>query len=220
MAKVAIQTPKAAPAEQKVSAQKIGKKLSWSKEAEGKIKRILKRYPEGKSRSATIPVLWLAQQEFEGWVSVEAMELVAETLGLPYIRVYEVATFYTMFNLKPVGKYHVQVCTNCACMIRGSDAIVSTVKEFTGISKDGGMSHDKNFTLTEVECLGACVDAPMMQVNNHYYTRLTAEKTAEILDGFVKGETPEPDTGRSDIDPLVYVPEVKKAKSTAKKGRK
>lgn len=165
--------------------------LEFSKETEAKIKRILKRYPADKAQSALIPVLKLAQDEFGGWLSTGAMQLTAERLELPYIRVYEVATFYTMFNLKPVGKYHVQVCTNCSCMIRGSDTIVEAVKEFTGISANGGMSDDSLFTLTEVECLGACVDAPMMQINNGYHTKLDKEKTLQILDALKKGDAVE-----------------------------
>lgn len=161
--------------------------LSFSKETEARIKRILKRYPKEQAQSAVIPVLRLAQDEFDGWLSTSAMQLTAERLNMPYIRVYEVATFYTMFNLKPVGKYHVQVCTNCSCMIRGSDTIMDAVKEFTGIEKNGEMSDDSLFTLTEVECLGACCDAPMMQVNNGYYTKLDKEKTLQILDGLKKG---------------------------------
>jgi NADH-quinone oxidoreductase E subunit len=161
--------------------------LSFSKGTETSIKRILKRYPKERSQSAVIPVLRLAQDEFGGWLSTSAMQLTAERLNMPYIRVYEVATFYTMFNLKPVGKYHVQVCTNCSCMIRGSDAIVSAVKEFTGLEDQGQISDDSLFTLTEVECLGACVDAPMMQINNGYYTKLDKEKTLQILDDLKKG---------------------------------
>lgn len=138
------QTPKA-----------LGLNLQWSKEARKAITNILARYPKEQSRSALIPVLHLAQREFGGWLSVDAMQLVGETLNLPYIRVYEVASFYTMFNLKPVGKYHVQVCTNCACMVRGSDEIVKVVKEATGIKQlnDHHQGHSDNgtFTLTEVE---------------------------------------------------------------------
>mgnify|MGYP003640244240 CR=1 FL=1 len=161
--------------------------LEFSKETEAKIKRILKRYPEEQSQSALIPVLKLAQDEFGGWLSTSAMQLTAERLNLPYIRVYEVATFYTMFNLDPVGKYHVQVCTNCSCMIRGSDAIVEAVKEYTGLKGQHEISDDSLFTLTEVECLGACVEAPMMQINNHYYTKLDKEQTLQILDNLKKG---------------------------------
>lgn len=165
-----------------------GSDLKFSKETETKIKRILKRYPKERSQSAVIPVLMLAQDEFGGWLSTSAMQLTAERLSMPYIRVYEVATFYTMFNLKPVGKFHVQVCTNCSCMIRGSDAIVEAVKEYTGIEANGGMSDDSLFTLTEVECLGACVEAPMMQINKNYFTKLNKEKTLQVLDALKKGD--------------------------------
>ncbi|MFT7144843.1 MAG: NADH-quinone oxidoreductase E subunit [Alphaproteobacteria bacterium] len=161
--------------------------LEFSKETETKIKNILKRYPKEQSQSALIPVLKLAQDEFGGWLSTSAMQLAAERLNLPYIRVYEVATFYTMFNLDPVGKYHVQVCTNCSCMIRGSDAIVEAVKEYTALKGEGGVSDDSLFTLTEVECLGACTEAPMMQINNHYYTKLDKAQTLQILDNLKKG---------------------------------
>ncbi len=115
-------------------------------------------------------------------------------MNLPYIRVYEVATFYTMFNLKPVGKYHVQVCTNCACMIRGSSKIVETVKDVTGLKGQGGMSDDGLFTLTEVECLGACVEAPMMQINDGYHVKLTPESTKEILEELKSGKAVESTT--------------------------
>lgn len=185
-------TAKTAATKVKIVTPEIGHKatdvgLEFSKETEAKIKRIIKRYPKEQSQSAVIPVLRLAQDEFGGWLSTAAMQLTAERLNMPYIRVYEVATFYTMFNLKPVGKYHVQVCTNCSCMIRGSDTIVEAVKEFTGIEQNGGMSDDSLFTLTEVECLGACVDAPMMQINNGYHTKLDKETTLQILDSLKKG---------------------------------
>lgn len=175
----------------KSSAQKVklheGTDLKWTADAEKKIEKILAKYPAEQKRSAVIPLLWLAQKEFGGWVSVDAMQLVADTLDLPYIRVYEVATFYTMFNLKPVGKYHVQVCTNCACMIRGSEKIVDAVKDVTGLKGQGTVSEDGMFTLTEVECLGACVEAPMMQINDGYHVKLTPESAKEILEKLKKG---------------------------------
>lgn len=176
--------------------------FAFSKKSQEKVKRILKRYPKDQARSAMIPVLKLAQDEFGGWLDVPAMELVAETLNQPYIRVYEVATFYTMFNLKPVGKYHVQVCTNCSCMITGSDKVVAAVKKETGIAASGENSKDGEFTFTEVECLGACVDSPMMQINNHYYTKLTAEKTTEILKDLRKGKDDQVDTPPGSVDPI------------------
>lgn len=168
----------------------LGLNLSWSKQEQEAVTRTLAKYPADRSRSATIPLLHFAQRKCGGWLPVDAMQLVADTLGLPYIRVYEVASFYTMFNLTPVGKHHVQVCTNCACMIRDSDAIVAQVKEFTGIEASGQNSADGNFTLTEVECLGACVQAPMMQIGTHYYTHLTPEKTREILAHLANGGDP------------------------------
>lgn len=184
--------------------------VAFSKNALKKVERICSRYPKEQRQSAVIPVLWVAQQEFGGWLSVPAMELVAETLNMPYIRVYEVATFYTMFNLKPVGKHHVQVCTNCACLIRGSDKIVAAVKEVTGISQNKGMSEDGQFTFEEVECLGACVDAPMMQVtsvgHSNYFTNLTAESTKDILEQLRAGKSIVPDTPTADIEPVTTNP--------------
>lgn len=193
------QTPKA-----------LGLNLVWSKEALAAIADIKGRYPEGKQQSALIPLLWLAQREFGGWLSVDAMQLVADTLGLPYIRVYEVASFYTMFNLKPVGRHHIQVCTNCACMIRGSDGIVAAVKEATGILASGGTSKDGLFTFTEVECLGACVDAPMMQVTpvwggGHYYTNLDAKAVKKLLSELKKaGVGSSVDTPPAGVDPITH----------------
>jgi NADH-quinone oxidoreductase E subunit len=175
------------------------KPLTFSDKTEGRIENILKRYPKGKEQSAVIPVLKLAQDEFDGWLSTEVMNLVAERLDMPYIRVYEVATFYTMFNLKPVGKYHVQVCTNCSCMIRGSEQIVKVVKDETSLTAENTISKDGLFTLTEVECLGACVDAPMMQVNNRYYTHLTESKVRSLIKEMKKGEMPVSATPTQDM---------------------
>lgn len=168
-------------------AQGKGLPLKFSSATEGKLKRIIKRYPADQKQSAVIPALKLAQDEFGGWLSLDAMKLVAETLSMPYMRVYEVATFYTMFNLEPVGKYHVQVCTNCSCMIRGAESIAKIAKDEAGV-KANEMSEDELFTITEVECLGACVEAPMMQINNHYFTKLTEESTRDILAKLRAGE--------------------------------
>lgn len=163
-----------------MQAQAVGKAYKWSPAAQKRIKDILGRYPTERKQSGVIPLLALAQDEFEGWLPVELMQLVADTLEMPYIRVYEVATFYTMFNLKPVGKYHVQVCTNCACMVRGSKEIVDAVKAEIGEVEDN-LSKDGLFTFTEVECLGACTEAPMMQINKDYHLKLTALKAKAIL---------------------------------------
>ncbi len=179
----------------------VDKKRTFSKKTQDQIKRIVARYPKEQKQSAVIPVLWLAQNEFGGWLDTASMELVAETLDMPYIRVYEVATFYTMFNKEPVGKYHLQVCTNCACMVRGSDKILQSITEELGITP-GQTTKDGRFTLTEVECLGACVDAPMMQINTHYYTNLTGAKTKGIIQDLGKGRVPTADTPPADVDPI------------------
>lgn len=182
----------------------LGLNLAWTAAAQAKIKNILARYPADRSRSALIPLLHMAQREFGGWLPVDALQLVADTLGLPYIRVYEVASFYTMFNLQPVGKHHIQVCTNCACLIRGSDEIVKEVKSFTGIESSGQTKGE--FTFTEVECLGACVDAPMMQIGTHYFTNLDAKKTREILKALntKEGATKFADTPPANVDPITH----------------
>jgi NADH-quinone oxidoreductase subunit E len=181
-------TPQAAEPGQTPHA--LGLNLKWSAQAQKHISTILSHYPADRSRSATIPLLHLAQREFGGWLSVDAMQLVADTLGLPYIRVYEVASFYTMFNLQPVGKFHLQVCTNCACLIRGSDEVVKEIKTVTGVHGSGDTTPDGTFTFTEVECLGACVAAPMMQVGTHYFTNLTPQKTRQILSHLKQGGDP------------------------------
>ena len=142
-----------------------------------RIQKIAQRYPE--SRSALLPALFLAQKEY-GYLTKEAMEEVASILGILPVQVYEVATFYTMFNKKPVGKFHVQVCTNVSCSLLGSEMIVNCLGKKLGI-KVGETTKNKLFTLTEVECLGSCGTAPMMQINDTYYENLTEEKVENIL---------------------------------------
>ncbi|MDD9912111.1 MAG: NAD(P)H-dependent oxidoreductase subunit E [Alphaproteobacteria bacterium] len=182
----------------------LGLNLVWDKAEKAKVKSVLAKYPKGRERSATIPLLKLAQDKCGGWLPVDAMQLVADTVNEPYIRVYEVATFYTMFNLKPVGKFHVQVCTNCACLIRGSDGVTKAVKDIAGVDSSGATSKDGTFTFTEVECLGACVAAPMMQIGTHYFTHLTEEKTKDILNHLKEGGDPlkYADTPNAASDPL------------------
>jgi len=136
--------------------------LRFSDEKLKEVQRIIERYPQGKQKSAVIPVLHLAQQEFGGWLSTETMDYVASVLSLKAIEVYEVATFYSMFNLKPVGKYMFEVCQTGPCMLNGSDDIVKYIDEKLGI-KPGETTADGMFTLKTVECLGACGYAPMMQ---------------------------------------------------------
>lgn len=144
------------------------------------VKWLLSRYPEGKHKSALIPVLHLAQQEFGGWLSTETMDYVASVLNLKPIEVYEVATFYSMYNLKPVGKYLFEVCQTGPCMLNGSDDIVDYIYEKLGI-KPGETTADGLFTLKTVECLGACGYAPMMQLGKHYREHLTKEKVDAVI---------------------------------------
>ncbi len=155
-----------------------------------KAKAFVAKYPAGRQQSAVMPLLDLAQRQ-DGWVSRAAMEVIAEMLDMAPIRVEEVATFYTMYNRKPVGKFHVQVCTNLPCMLRGSDDVVAAAKDTLGVDF-GDMTKDGLFTLSEVECLGACVNAPMMQINDDYYEDLDAASTKAVLDAFMRGETPKP----------------------------
>ena len=166
------------------------------------VKAIIAKYPEGKQASAVMPLLDLAQRQNDGWLPKVAMDYVAEMLDMPPIRVYEVATFYTMYNLKPVGKHHVQVCTNLSCWLRGSDDVVSSCKRSLGIDV-GETTEDGNFTLSEVECLGACVNAPMMQISDDYYEDLDAGTTEAVLNVLKEGGTPEPgpQSGRKGCEP-------------------
>jgi NADH-quinone oxidoreductase subunit E len=157
--------------------------LAWAK------KQIAK-YPEGRQASAVIPLLWRAQEQAGGWTSQKAIEYVAEMLGMAYIRVLEVATFYTMFNLEPVGRFHVQVCGTTPCMLRGSDDVFEACYK-RGLRK-GRTTEDGLFTLTEVECLGACANAPMVQINDDNYEDLTEENMTAILDALAAGKTPRP----------------------------
>jgi len=155
--------------------------MKFSAEKLNKVKEIIARYPEGKQKSALIPVLHLAQEENGGWLSTEAMDHVAELLSILPIEVYEVATFYTMFNLKPVGKYVFEVCRTGPCMLNGSDNIIEYIKEKLSI-KEGETTPDGMFTLKPAECLGACGYAPMMQLGKHYREHLTKEKVDAIID--------------------------------------
>lgn len=144
-------------------------------------KRLVSRYPADKQKSALLPVLHLAQESFGGWLSAETMDYVAELLNIKPIEVYEVATFYSMYNLKPVGKYMFEVCQTGPCMISGSDDIVEYIKEKLGIGI-GETTADGMFTLKTVECLGACGYAPMMQLGKHYKEHLTKEKVDAIIE--------------------------------------
>ena len=169
---------------------------------------IIQRYPEGRSKSAVMPLLFLAQRQVgeetgtAGWLPIPVIEYVAAYLDLPVIRVLEVATFYFMYNLRPVGKYHVQVCGTTPCMLRGSDALFETCDR-RGMVR-GGVSKDGLWTLTEVECMGNCATAPMAQINDDNYEDLTPERLDAILDTLAAGEQPKPGTqepGRHTSEP-------------------
>ncbi|GAB5469041.1 MAG: hypothetical protein Kilf2KO_20710 [Rhodospirillales bacterium] len=161
----------------------------FSDENEATARRIIARYPEDRQRSAVIPLLEIAQRQNDGWLSGEAIEFVAKRLGMAPIRVHEVASFYTMFNKKPVGRYLLQVCRTTPCWLRGSDNLTDTIRKVCDI-EIGGTSADGLFTLVEVECLGACCNAPMVQINDDYYEDLTAESMASLLEDLKAGRSP------------------------------
>jgi len=167
-----------------------------------KIKSIVSNYPEGHRAAACLPVLDLAQRQ-HGWLPISAMHEVARVLEMPRMRVYEVATFYSMYNRDPIGKYHLQVCATTPCMLRGAESITEAITKKLGI-KIGETSKDGLFTLSEVECLGACVNAPMVQVNDDYYEDLTPTDMDEILDDLKAGKRPlpGPKSGRLASEPL------------------
>ncbi|MEM7123355.1 MAG: NADH-quinone oxidoreductase subunit NuoE [Pseudomonadota bacterium] len=185
-----------------VALDKQPESFAFSAENVEKVNAIVAKYPEGRQRSAVLPLLDLAQRQ-TGWVPVAAMDHIAEVLDIPPIHVYEVATFYTMFNLEPVGEYLVQVCTTTPCMLRGSDDVVGACRKYLGIDWDETTA-DGKFTLKEVECLGACVNAPMVQVNDDYYEDLDAEKTIALLEALSRGEKPKigPQNGRHSSEPV------------------
>lgn len=155
--------------------------IQFSEQKQAEVQKIISRYPEGKHKSALLPVLHLAQEEFGGWLDVPVMDYVAEILKITPIEVYEVATFYSMYNMKPVGKYLFEVCQTGPCMLRGSDDIIDYIKNKLGI-KVGETTPDGMFTLKTVECLGACGYAPMMQLGKTYREHLTPEKVDAIID--------------------------------------
>jgi NADH-quinone oxidoreductase subunit E len=164
--------------------------FDFTAENQEKAKAYIAKYPEGRQASAVLSLLYLAQDQHDGWVPRAAMDKIAEMLSMPPIRVYEVASFYTMFNLEPVGRHYLQVCTTTPCWLRGSDEVVAACKKKLGIGI-GETTSDKKFTLLEVECLGACVNAPVIQVNNKdFYEDLDGPATERLIDALAKGETP------------------------------
>ena len=183
-----------------MSIKKISKEqpefFKFSEENLNKAKKIIKNYPEGKQQSAVMALLYLAQKQNSNWIPLVAMKYIAKFLNIPYIRVYEVATFYSMFNLSPVGKYFVQVCTTTPCMIRGAYKIVDVCKEKI-CENQKELSKDNIASWTEVECLGACVNAPMMQINDDYFEDLDKEKTEEIIEMILNDKQPKPGSYRN-----------------------
>ena len=161
--------------------------FAFTRENEVEIKRIVAKYPKGRQASAVMPLLDLAQRQHDNWIPMKAIELIAKKLDMAEIRVLEVATFYTMFNLKPVGKYFLQACTTTPCWLRGSDNMMRCIKDRYGISS-GETSECGRFTLLEVECLGACVNAPILQVNDDFYEDLDYASTGALLDSLEADE--------------------------------
>jgi NADH-quinone oxidoreductase E subunit len=161
------------------------------------------KYPPGRQASAVLPLLWIAQYQNGGWLPKAAMDYIAELLAMAPIRVYEVATFYTMFNLRPVGRYLLQACTTTPCWLRGSDAVVEACERKLGIGMSGS-TPDGLFTLVEVECLGACVNAPILQVNDDFYEDLDGPATETLLDALREGKPPSPGSviGRHGSEPV------------------
>ncbi len=167
----------------------------FSKENLEKVEFFLKKYPKKNKKSAVMPLLYLAQKQNNNWIPLAAMKYIAKLLSMPYISVYEVATFYTMYNLAPVGKYFVQVCTTTPCLIRGADKIVKLCKEKIS-PNENELSKNGNTSWMEVECLGACVNAPMMQINDNYYEDLDEKSTIKILDSLNKDQPLKPGSFR------------------------
>ena len=164
--------------------------FAFTSENQALADRFIAKYPPGRQASAVLPLLELAQTQSGGWLPRGAMDHVAAVLDMAPIRVYEVATFYLMFNLRPIGTWHLQVCTTTPCWLRGSDDVVAACRAATGIQGWGETSADGVFTMTEVECVGACVNAPVIQVNDDFYEDLDAESTKQLLEALRRGEPP------------------------------
>ena len=189
-----------------MSVKKISKEqpdnFEFNSENLSNAKKIIENYPEGKQQSAVMALLYITQRQNNNWIPLVAMKYIAKLLHMSYIKVYEVATFYSMYNLSPVGNYFIQVCTTTPCMIRGAYKLVEACQE--KISKnEKELSKDKSCSWMEVECLGACVNAPMMQINDDYFEDLDKEKTLKIIDQILNGEKPKPGSyrGRTNSEP-------------------
>ena len=171
-------------------AEKQPKDFAFTAENLAWAKNEIKKYPDGRQASAVIPVLWRAQEQAGGWLPEPAIRAVADLLGMAHIRVLEVATFYTMFQLEPVGRFFVQLCGTTPCMLRGCEELKKVCKRRIG--DEHHVTADGKFSWIEVECLGACVNAPMVQINKDYYEDLTPESFEKILDALAAGKTPKP----------------------------
>ena len=173
--------------------------FEFSTESLAEAKKNIEKYPKGKQQSAVMSLLYIAQKQNNNWIPLSAMKYIGKLLEMPYIKVYEVATFYTMYNLIPVGKYFVQVCTTTPCMIRGAYKIVEACKEKIS-ENENELVNEKNCSWMEVECLGACINAPMMQINDNYYEDLDKEKALKILDQVISNITPKPGSYRGRLN--------------------
>ena len=194
--------------------------FAFNAENEEKIATILAKYPEGRQASAVMPLLDLAQRQHQNWIPMKAIEHIANRLDMAEIRVLEVASFYTMYNLKPVGKWFLQACTTTPCMLRGSDDMVRCIKDKLDISS-GQTSECGRFTMLEVECLGACVNAPILQVNDDFYEDLDYQSTAELIEALA-ADTPPPIgsvIGRQGSEAESGATTLAKEKKTAKAGK-
>ena len=194
--------------------------FEFDAESAAEIDRIVAKYPPGRQASAVIPGLYVIQRQMKrdtdsAWVPVKGMDALAERLGMAPIRVYEVATFYFMFNMAPIGKYHLQLCTTTPCWLRGSDEVVAACREATGIKGWKETSADGLFTMTEVECVGACVNAPILHVDDDFYEDMDREKTLALIAALREGKPPKPGSmiGRQNSAPeggpttLLFAPE-------------
>ena len=197
--------------------------FAFDAESETEIAHIVAKYPEGRQASAVIPALYVAQRQMKrqtggAWVPVKAMDAVAHRLGMAPIRVYEVTTFYFMFNMAPIGKYHLQLCTTTPCWLRGSDEVVQACRDATGIKGWKETSADGLFTMTEVECIGACVNAPVLQVDDDFYEDMDPEKVKTLIAALRDGKPPPagsmsgrqtsaPEGGPNTLTTLQFAPE-------------
>ncbi|MDR3537008.1 MAG: NAD(P)H-dependent oxidoreductase subunit E [Acetobacteraceae bacterium] len=197
--------------------------FAFDAESAAEIDRLVTKYPPGKQASAVIPALYVVQKQMKrqtgsAWVPLKGMDAVGARLGMPPIRVYEVATFYFMFNTHPIGKFHLQVCTTTPCWLRGSDAVTAACREATGIQEWGETSADGLFTMTEVECVGACVNAPILQVDDDFYEDMDAERVKSLIEALRRGERPAlgsaigrqtsaPEGGPNTLTTLQFAPE-------------